>query len=80
MRNNPGRWEYFRAETDLRREAVKRLAEKYHIPFVPLQDKFDAVNADAPGDGYWLADGVYPSPAGHELIKHAWLEAFEKLQ
>ena len=76
----PGRWEYFRAETDLRREAVKRLAEKYNLPFVPLQDKFNAANADAPADGYWLADGVHPTPAGHELIKQAWLEAFEAMK
>ena len=75
---NPGRWEYFRAETDLRRAAVKRLAEKYNLVFVPLQEMFDSVNADAP-DGYWLADGVHPSPAGHELIKRAWLDAFQKL-
>ena len=77
---NPGRWEYFRAETDLRRAAVKRLAEKYHLVFVPLQDRFDAANADAPADGYWLADGVHPTSAGHELIKQAWLEGFEKLR
>ena len=75
---NPGRWEYFRAETDLRRAAVKRLAEKFNLVFVPLQEMFDSVNADAP-DGYWLYDGVHPSPAGHEMIKRAWLDAFQKL-
>lgn len=76
---NPGRWEYFRSETDLRRAAVKRLAEKYSLVFVPLQERFDAANADAPADGYWLADGVHPTSAGHELIKQAWLEGFAKL-
>lgn len=76
----PGRWEFFRAETDLRREAVKRLAEKYDLPFVPLQARFDEANADAPADGYWLFDGVHPTSAGHELIKQAWLEAFEKMK
>lgn len=76
---NPGRWEYFRRETDLRAAVVKRLAEKYNLVFVPLQAMFDKVNADAPGDGYWLIDGVHPTAAGHELIKGAWLEAFEKL-
>ncbi len=77
---NPGRWEYFRAETDLRRAAVKRLAEKYNLMFVPLQDRFDAANRDAPADGYWLADGVHPTAAGHELIKKAWLQAFETMK
>ena len=81
-RNNeeyPDRWEYFRTETDLRRAAAKRLAEKYNLVFVPLQERFDAANADAPEDGYWLADGVHPTAAGHELIKQAWLEGFAKL-
>ncbi len=77
---NPGRWEYFRTETDLRRKVVKRLTDKYGLVFVPLQDKFDSVNADAPADGYWLADGVHPTSAGHELIKQAWLEAFKEIE
>ena len=74
----PDRWDYFRSETDLRRAAVKRLAEKYNLVFVPLQDKFSAANADAP-EGYWLRDGVHPSPAGHALIQEAWLEGFAQL-
>ena len=75
----PDRWEFFRTETDLRRAAVKRLAEKHNLVFVPLQERFNAANADAPADGYWLDDGVHPTAAGHELIKQAWLEAFAKL-
>ena len=47
--------------------------------FVPLQEQFDQVNADAP-EGYWLRDGVHPTAAGHNLIKQAWLEGFEKLK
>ena len=76
---NPGRWEYFQRETDLRRAAVKRLAQKHNLVFVPLQDRFTAANADAQADGYWLADGGHPTAAGHELIKEAWLEGFHKL-
>lgn len=74
----PGRWEYFSSETPLRAAAAKRIAEKYDLVYVPLQEKFDTVNADAP-DGYWLMDGVHPTAAGHTLIKQAWLEGFEKL-
>lgn len=74
----PGRWEYFSSETPLRAAAAKRIAEKYDLVYVPLQEKFDAVNADAP-DGYWLMDGVHPTAVGHALIKEAWLEGFEKL-
>lgn len=75
----PGRWEHFSTETPLRAAVAKRIAEKYNLVFVPLQEKFDAVNIGAP-DGYWLLDGVHPSAAGHTLIKKAWLEGFEKLR
>lgn len=78
--DHPGRWEFFRRETDLRRAAVKRVAEKYGLPFIPLHDKFVAANANAPAPGYWLRDGVHPTPAGHALIQEAWLEGFSLLQ
>ena len=58
---------------------IIEFAEKYGLLFVPLQAKFDALNANAPA-GYWLSDGVHPTPAGHAMIKEAWLEAFAKLE
>ena len=76
----PDRWAYFREETALRREATRRVAEKQNVLFVPLQAQFDKAEADAPAKGYWLYDGVHPTAAGHELIKQAWLEAFEKIK
>lgn len=75
---HPGRWEFFKKECDLRAAAVKRLSEKYGLVFVPLQEHFDKVSQNTP-DGYWLKDGVHPTPAGHELIKRQWLKGFEKL-
>ena len=63
----------------LRRQAAKRIAEKYALPFIPLQDLLDRVSADTP-EGYWLADGVHPTPAGHELIKREWLKTFETMK
>ncbi len=74
---HPARWEYFSKEVALRAAASKRIAEKYGLVFVPLQEKFNKANEGAP-ENYWLIDGVHPSAAGHELIKQAWLEAFEK--
>ena len=76
---HPGRWEHFASECVLRRQAAKRIAEKYALPFIPLQDLLDRVSADTP-EGYWLADGVHPTPAGHELIKREWLKAFETMK
>lgn len=76
---NPDRWEFFSTECALRREATKRIAEKYDLAFVPLQDLLNQVNENMPM-GYWLYDGVHPTPAGHELIKGQWLKAFEALK
>lgn len=74
---HPGRWEFFGTEVPLRASAARRIANKYDLPFVPLQEMFDKVNSDAPTAGYWLRDGVHPTVAGHTLIKRAWLEAFD---
>lgn len=77
---HPDRWKFFSREVPLRAQAAKRIAEKYDLPFIPLQEMFTRVNADAPFSGYWLRDGVHPTPAGHTLIKRAWLEAYSKLK
>lgn len=76
---HPSRWDYFCKEVPLRAQITCRIAEKYGLVFVPLQERFDNANKGAP-DGYWLMDGVHPTAAGHELIKQAWLEGFEKLK
>ena len=70
-------WEYFRVETALRADAVRRVAEETHQLFLPLQKKFDDACAlcDA---SYWLRDGVHPTPAGHQLIADAWLALFAR--
>ena len=58
--------------------AAKRIAEKYHLTFIPLQEKFDEACKSAPAD-YWLRDGVHPTPMGHWLIKNEWMKAFAEL-
>lgn len=73
----PDRWEVFSTEVPLRAQAAKRIAQKHGLLFVPLQEKFDRV-AEGCEMGYWLHDGVHPSPAGHELIKREWLSCFEQ--
>ena len=67
-------------DLDAMKEYLLTLAEKFGLEFVPLQKMFDEANADAPQSGYWLADGVHPSAAGHELIKRQWLKAFQELK
>ena len=73
------KWDEFYYEVRLRADAVQRIALEFHQTFVPLQDAFDRASTIQPAE-YWLADGVHPTPAGHQLIADAWLSAFQKIQ
>lgn len=75
----PDRWERFQTDVAAKAVAVRHVAEKYHLPLIELQPIFDAACEQAPAD-HWSADGVHPTPAGHELIKRAWLDTFAKMQ
>ena len=77
--DQPDRWDLFRNGVSEMAAAARRVAEKQGLPFVELQKKFDeACKLEEPA--YWLADGVHPTPMGHELIKREWLAAFSKWQ
>ncbi len=71
-------WETFRCEALKRAASAKRVADRNGLVFVPLMKVFDDALKKAPAS-YWTIDGVHPTAAGHELIKKAWLEGFEKL-
>ena len=71
-------WEFFKTETAKRAEMAKKIAEKYNLPFIPLQAGFDELAKKAPNN-YWLGDGVHPTAKGHEFIKNEWLKAFKNL-
>jgi len=72
-------WDTFFSETKKRAYIAKKMAEKYNLPFITLQDKFEEESKTIPGT-YWLPDGVHPSPYGHELIAREWIKAFEKIK
>lgn len=74
--DEPERWNIFYTEVRKRAEVAKRVAEKYNLMFIPLQEKFDeaAILAE---NSYWLYDGVHPTAMGHAVIKREWLKAFE---
>lgn len=74
----PDRWERFQTDVAAKAAAVRNVARRYHLPLIELQPIFDAACLQAPAE-HWSADGVHPTPAGHELIKRAWLDAFAKL-
>ena len=73
-----GRWQEFDTEVRARAEMAKKVAEKFGLPFIPLQDGFDALCESAP-ENYWLGDGVHPTPKGHAFIRNQWLECFKAL-
>ena len=68
-------WDVFYAEVCARAEKAKQIAEKYGLVYIPLQQAFLEAAASS-RDEDWLRDGVHPTPAGHGLIKKAWLNAF----
>ena len=72
-------WEGFLSGVKDKAAACRRIAEKYGLEFIPLQDKFDALCEQAP-ESYWLCDGVHPTPFGHELIAREWLNTYEKIK
>jgi lysophospholipase L1-like esterase len=61
-------------EFDQRRAAAERVARRMGATFVPLQSHFNDLTASAPPE-YWAADGVHPTPAGHEVIAERWRAA-----
>ena len=69
----PGRAEFV-PEVQERREVVARLAKEFDAIHIPLQEVFNKAFERAP-EAYWSADGVHPTPAGHQLITDAWLNA-----
>ncbi len=67
-------WDYFTTETKLRAEAAKRIAEKFDLTFIPLQEKFDEAIKEAPAS-YWTRDGVHPTSEGHGIIANELIKA-----
>lgn len=73
-------WEAFKTGAKEKGEASKRVAEKFGLSFVSLQDKFDEAMERLPDVTYWTYDGVHPAPAGHAIIGKALIEEFEKIK
>lgn len=67
-------WERYKADVKSHADAAKRVAEKYKLCFVPLQEKFNEACADG-NTRYWSVDGVHPTAAGHQIIKEELTKA-----
>jgi len=73
------KWEGFSAETKKRAEMAKKIAKKYDLPYIALQQGLDELSENIE-ESYWLIDGVHPTAMGHEYIKREWLKAFKNLE
>ena len=68
-------YDSFYKDVEIRRNITKKLADELGLEFIDLQAKFDEALKIAPSE-HWTVDGVHPTPAGHELIKRAWLTQY----
>ena len=59
-------------------KAIRSLAEKYSLEFLPLQEKFDQA-AEKTSPKNYLYDGVHPDVAGARLIADEWMKLYNKL-
>ena len=58
-------------------KAIKGLAEKYSLEFLPLQDALDKAAAKTQAK-YYLYDGVHPDIAGARLIADEWMNLYNE--
>lgn len=75
---NEANFDEFHKEVALRAEACRRVAEQLAIPFIPLQEKMEALAAQTE-NAYVLHDGVHPTCAGHQLISRELYDAMKSV-
>lgn len=64
----------WREDLDPKIHIIRDLAREFEAIYVPLDGIFAAASTRREM-GFWLPDGVHPSPSGHALIAEAWLSA-----
>ena len=71
-------WDDFSREVKERAKMSEKIAEKYDLPYIKLQEGFDKLSENTEAS-YWIFDGVHPTAMGHEYIKREWIKTFKKL-
>ena len=66
----------WREDLDPKIQALRGLAIEFGAVYVPLDGLFAAA-ATRREPAFWAPDGVHPTPAGHNLIADAWLDAVD---
>lgn len=67
------RWNEWSDEMTMRRDVVKKLADKHNTIYVPFQQEFDRM-CSVQEPEYWIWDGVHPTYAGHGMMANVWLD------
>jgi lysophospholipase L1-like esterase len=62
-------------EFEQRRAIAQVLASRHGAIWVPFHRVFDEAVANRSAPAYWAADGVHPTPQGHQLMAEAWCNA-----
>lgn len=68
----------FSVEVKKRADSAKKIAEKIHLPFVPLQSVMENF-ASKTSSEYILIDGVHPTYVGHELIARELYGVYKRI-
>jgi lysophospholipase L1-like esterase len=67
-------WKRISEDISKRIDIIKRLANEYNAVCIDYPALFEKVNDIKPYE-YWVADGVHPTIAGHELMAREWMKA-----
>lgn len=70
-------YDWFAEEVGARAAVVRKLAEKFQLPFLPLQQELNELVEKMPED-YWLMDGVHPKINFHQYIADKWIQTFDR--
>ncbi len=56
---------------------TKGIAHDYNAAFLPFDRMFTQLTAQQPRPGYWIWDGIHPTPAGHRRMADHWKRMFD---
>ena len=59
---------------------TKSIAHDYNATFLPFNSMFAQLIAQQPRPGYWIWDGIHPTPAGHRRMADLWIRAFDNVR
>jgi len=54
-------------------EVVRHIANDYGAVVLPYDEMFALLIVDQPRPGYWIWDGIHPTPADHQKMSELWI-------